>query len=410
MSLLRIHIPADWPEAGPDAVLAWSRLGSRGERLDGGASPTAGLPRDSQCEIVVPAELVLLTQARLPRGRKRRLPALLPYAVEDRLGVDPDSVHVAAGAQQADGQTALAVIDKTWLGTVLARLRAAGLQPAHAWPETLLPALPEAGWVAAWSGRGGFLRTGTQRGFALDAGETGQPPVALALALDAARTAPDGPAAAPARLLLRPCAGAPLPDAAVWSRALALPVEAGAEWTPLGAHVDTAGAIDLLQGAFAPATFSRRDGQALRLPLILLGLIALVHGGATLIEWGQLRHERQQLRAAMEADFRAAFPEARVVVDAPLQMRRNLTELQRAAGQTTPRDFLPLLARASQAFDETNRRGLRGLRYEAQTLTLEFAPGAADDALLARLREAGLAAESRRADDAVRIRVTGGAA
>lgn len=406
MSLLRIHIPADWPDAGPDAALAWCRLGGRGERLDGGVSPLAGLPRDPSCEIVVPAELVLLTQARLPRGRRRRLPALLPYAVEDRLGVDPDSVHVAAGAQPADGQTALAVIDKTWLGGVLERLKAAGLRPAHAWPETLLPALPEAGWAAVWSGRGGFLRTGAQSGLALDAGDAGQPPAALALALDAARAAN----AAPARLLLRPCAGVILPDAAAWGRALDLPVEAGAEWTPLGAHVGTAGAIDLLQGAFAPAAFSRRDGRALRLPLILLGLIALAHGGATLIEWGQLRHERQQLRAAMEADFRAAFPEAKVVVDAPLQMRRNLAELQRAAGQATPRDFLPLLARAAGAFDDANRRGLRGLRYEAQTLTLEFAPGAADDALLARLREAGLAADLRRADDAVRIQVTGDAA
>lgn len=406
MSLLRIHIPTDWPDAGPDAALAWCRLGGRGERLDGGVSPLAGLPRDPSCEIVVPAELVLLTQARLPRGRRRQLPALLPYAVEDRLGVDPDSVHVAAGAQQADGQTALAVIDKTWLGGVLERLKAAGLRPAHAWPETLLPALPEASWAAVWSGRGGFLRTGVQSGLALDAGEAEQPPAALALALDAARAAN----AAPVRLLLRPCAGAILPDAAAWERALDLPVEVGAEWTPLGAHVGAADAIDLLQGAFAPTAFSRRDGRALRLPLILLGLIALAHGGATLLEWGQLRHERQQLRAVMEADFRTAFPEAKVVVDAPLQMRRNLAELQRAAGQATPRDFLPLLARAAGVFDDANRRGLRGLRYEAQTLTLEFAPGAADDALLARLREAGLAADLRRADDAVRIQVTGDAA
>ncbi len=403
MSLLRIHIPVDWPDAGLDAPLAWCRLGSRGERLDAGVAPLAALPHDPQCEIVVPAELVLLTQARLPRGRRRQLPTLLPYAVEDRLVADPDSVHVAAGMQQDDGQTALAVIDKAWLGAVLSRLGGAGLQPRHAWPETLLPALPEAGWVAVWTGRGGFLRTGGQAGFALDAGEDDAPPAALVLALDAARTA----SSAPARLLLRPAGGSRLPDVAAWSRALALPVEAGAEWAPLGAHVATAGAIDLLQGPFASATFSRRDSQALRLPLILLGLLALVHAGATLIEWGQLRHERQHLRAAMERDFRAAFPEARVVVDAPLQMHRNLLALQRAAGQPTPGDFLPLLARAVQVCDDANRRGLRSLRYEAQTLTLEFAPGTADDALLARLRETGLAAELRRADDAVRIQVTG---
>lgn len=403
MSLLRIHIPADWLEAGPDTELAWCRLGSGGERLDGGVAPLSSLPHAPLCEIIVPAELVLLTQASLPCGRKRQLPALLSYAVEDKLGVDPDSAHVAVGAQQDDGQTALAVIDKIWFGGVLARLGAAGLHPVHAWPETLLPALPETGWVAVWTGRSGFLRTGAQTGLALDAGETERPPAALSLSLDAARVT----AQAPTRLLLRPCTGVPLPDRAAWGRSLDLPVEAGAEWSPLGAHVGNEGAIDLMQGAFAPAMLTPRNWQVLRLPMILLGLIAFVHGGATLIEWGQLRHERQQLRAAMEQDFRAAFPEARVVVDAPLQMRRNLAELRRAAGQATPRDFLPLLACAAQAFDAANRRGLRGLHYEAQTLTLEFAPGTADEALLQRLRDAGLTAELRRADDAVRVRVTG---
>lgn len=404
MSVLRIHIPPDWLETGPETALAWCRLGRRGERLDGGSAPLAALPRDLQCEIVLPAELVLLTQARLPRGRKRQLPTLLPYAVEDRLVADPDSVHVAAGVQLEDGQTALAVVDKAWLGEVLRRLDAAGQHPVHAWPETLLPALPEAGWTLVWSGRGGFLRTGAQSGLALDAGEAGQPPAVLSLAVDAARAG----AQPPTRLLLRPHAEGSPPDTSAWSRVLGLTVDIGDVWQPAGVVVRGDAAIDLLQGAYAPARLTQRNWQTLRLPLILLGLIAFAHGGAGLVEWGLLHHEKRQLRAAMERDFRAAFPEARVVVDAPLQMRRKLDEMERGAGRMTPRDFLPLLARAAQTFDETNRRGLRSLRYEAQGLTLEFASGAADDALLARLRDAGLAAELQRADGAVRVLVTEG--
>jgi general secretion pathway protein L len=389
MSLLRIHLPSAWPDADPATPLPWCRLGgARGELTDAGNAALAELPPADTCELVIPAELVLLTRARLPRGSKQKMRQLLPFAIEDRLVAEPDTVHVAAGSHLADGQTALAVIDKAWLAQSLARLDAAGLRPRSAWPETLLAALPADGWTMVWDGRSGFLRSGTQTGMSLDGGSSAQPPAALLLSVAEARAA----AALPQRLLLRLRESAPPPDVEAWSQALGVAVEVGEAWSPLQHPDAPSGGIDLLQGAFAPSTPARQWWPSLRLPLLLAGLIVLLQLGATTVEWLQLTREKQRLQASMETSFRAAFPDARVVIDAPLQMQRNLAELRGTAGQPSPLDFLPLLARAATALDADSRSGLRAIQYEGSQIKLEVAlrDRAAAEALIGRLVGAGL--------------------
>lgn len=409
MSLLRIHIPSFWPDAEPAAAVPWCLLGARGERLASGSSTVGSLPAADACELIIPAESVLLTRAALPPGSRQKMRQMLPYAIEDKLVAEPDAVHVAAGSILADGQTALAVIDKGWLTRVLARLNEVRLHPRHAWSEIMLPELPADGWVMVWDGRGGFLRSGPQSGMSLDGGSAVEPPTALALTVAQAREA----AELPRRLLLRLREAVPPPDIEAWSRALGMTVEVGMEWAPLH-HPDTPSGIDLLQGSFASSTLARDWWPGLRLPLILVGLILALQIGATTAEWLLLSREKQHLQAAMEKSFRDAFPDARVVVDAPLQMERNLAELRGAAGQLSPLDFLPLLARTATALDADSRGNLRSVHYEASQLSLEVAlpDRAAADALITRLMNAGLASRLQNISDAApqplaRIVITG---
>lgn len=407
MSLLRIHLSSSWPDLDPAAPLPWCRIGARGEALESGVAAAAAMPRADACELVVPAELILLTRAHLPRGSKPKLRQLLAYAIEDQLGGDPDAVHVAMGPALADGRTTLAAIDKAWLDRVVARLAGAGLRPRSAWPEVLLPALPADGWAVVWDGHGGFLRSGPQAGMAFDGGSAAEPPAALVLSVTEARAA----GSAPTRVRLRLPDETPAPDVQAWGEALGLDVETGEPWAPL-AHPEAAtGGINLLQGAFAPAGAAREWWPAMRVPLILAGLIVAVHAGATTVEWWRMKHETRQLRAAMERSFREAFPDARVVVDAPLQMQRNLAELRQTAGQVTPFDFVPLLARTAAALDDDSRNRLRAVQYGSSQLTLELdlPDHAAADALVERLAAAGLNGQLQEGGTALaRIVVTGG--
>lgn len=408
MSLLRIHLSPSWPDAEPDAALAWCRIGARGEALDAGSAAVSALPPADACELVIPADLVLLTRARLPRGSKQKLLQLLPFAIEDKLGAEPDSVHVAAGPTHVDGQTALAAIDKHWLARALARLTDAGLRPRSAWPEVLLLPLPADGWAAVWNGRGGFLRSGAAAGMSLEGGSDTEPPVALALSVAEARAA----GTLPGRLVLRLAEHAAPPDTEAWSRALGITVEIGAPWAPFERPEVASGGINLLQGALAPASPARTWWPALRLPLILAGLLVALHLGGTTGEWLLLKREKQALQATMEQRFRDAFPDARVIVDAPLQMQRNLAELRGAAGQATPLDFVPLLSKAAAALDADTRSRLRAVEYTSGRLSLVFAlpDRAAADALVTRLNAAGLACELQEAAPLARVVITGSAA
>lgn len=391
MNLLRIHLPPSWPDVEPDAALPWCSLGARGEPLAAGHATLANLPRTEVCELVLPAETVLLTRARLPHGSRQKMRQLLAYAIEDQLMTEPDAVHVAAGPTLADGQTTLAVVDKAWLTRVLARFIEAGLRPRSAWPETLLPILPADGWVMVWDGRGGFLRSSEQAGMSLDGGSFTQPPAALVLSVAEARTA-DMP---PHHLLLRLRGDTSPPDVEAWSQVLGVMVEIGIGWTPL-THPDVIrGGIDLLQGSFAPAGATRDWWPRLRLPLILAGLIVLLQIGATTVEWWQLNREKHQLQSTMEKRFRETFPDARVVVDAPLQMQRKLAELRGPTGQMSPSDFLPLLSRTAAALDVDSRGSLRAIRYEASQLSLDVAVDdqSAAEQLVKHLVAAGLSAQ-----------------
>jgi general secretion pathway protein L len=388
MSLLRIHLPPDWLDTDAAAPLPWCRIGTRGERIDAGRAPLAGLPAADACELVIPSALVLLTAAVLPRGSRHKLRQLLPYAIEDRLGGDPETVHVAAGHAAGDGRTALAALDRDWLARVLARLRERGLRPRSAWPETLLPPLPAGGWVMVWTGHGGFLRTAAQGGLHLDGDGTEMPPPALRLSVAQAQAAGNPPQ----RLEVRLEEGAAAPAWEAWRDVLGIPVAAGAPWAPLQQPEIAAGAINLLQGAFAASDLRRTGWPNLRLPLGLAALIVLLQAGATTAEWALLSREKRDLQATMERSFREAFPDARVVVDAPLQMQRNLAELRRAGGETSPSDFVPLLARAAAALDADTRGRLREIHFAADQLRLglELQDRTAADALLQRLTAAGL--------------------
>jgi general secretion pathway protein L len=98
------------------------------------------------------------------------------------------------------------------------------------------------------------------------------------------------------------------------------------------------------------------------------------------------------LQADMAASFRQAFPEARVVVDAPLQMRRNLADLRHAAGQPDSSDFLPLLAKVAPIISGVAQ--IQSMQYEHGMLKLELRlhSGSLAD-LRPRLLSTGLNAE-----------------
>jgi general secretion pathway protein L len=378
LSLLQIYIPEHFaadaaplmpasPVAPAHGVCSWVLRDKAGAVMRRGEGPLSAMPKADSVQVVVPASMVLLAQVKVPTRNRRKMFQLLPYIVEEKLMYDPDSIHVAAGPQLPGGETVVAVIDKAWMKRVIGVLQGAGLPPWRMWPETLMPAVPLGTWTVAWNGREGFVRTGMVSGQSLDGGSAGSPPLGLLLA--AKEAAEKG--SAPRKINLLLAEGSDQPDLESWASRLGVEVAVSGAWDWSAAAYGMDKGVNLLQGEFTPARFEPDSRQRLRIPLILAGIIIMLQLGGGLADWLMLSYEKHQLDAGMQKAFRQAFPEAKVVVDAPLQMQRNLAELRHARGLSDPEDFLPMLAKVAPVLSQPEPVSIQSIQYENGSLKIE---------------------------------------
>ena len=337
---LRVFLPAD--ERPDPQAFAWKLFDARHRMLREGVGLESA-PRAGEVEAVLPAERVLFARLKLPRVNAATIRELLPYAVEDRLLADPAQIHAVAGATNARGETLVAVVDRAWLRTMLEALAGARLAPCRAWCESALLAGGRGDWHVVWGATRALLVDDEAVGAAFDPAPA--PPLALRLALDEAAARGERPHSV--RMHTR--GGEALPDLAQWSEATGVAFSPGARWEEVALAQPAHGAIDLLQGEFAPP--ARRRLAVPRAAVALAAAIALLQVGFTVADSLRLGRERARLDARAEAIFREAFPEARVVVDPRLQMERNLAELRRSRGLAAGDAFLVELTRLARAQD-----------------------------------------------------------
>lgn len=378
MSILQIFVP----ESGLGESCDWALHEAGAIRI--GTSACTAVPQADQIQLVIAASRVLLTHIHLPAVSQGKLREMLAFAVEDKLLAEPDKIHVVAAARALGGETAVAIIDKAWFRQQISLLQRHGIRPDQALAETLLPPLETNAWSMVWNGQGGFVRTGPSAGFVVDGGDDLAPPMGLQLALDEARTTQTNPS----RILLYHTEGA---NAPAWPNNLNLDLEPRGTWTWQGAETGAAAKLNLLQGEFAPPNKGQAWFKHLRPAMMLLGLILAVQLLATLTDWARMRHEQKQLQSEMIATFKQSFPAASAIVDPALQMRRNLSELQRAHGVQVSTDLLPLLAVSAPVIRLAK---IQTLQYAQDKLQLELLvrDAAEIDALREQLRTIPLSA------------------
>ncbi|BBJ00431.1 type II secretion system protein L [Ferrigenium kumadai] len=360
MSILRIYFSGSWRDS--TSPCPWALCEENGTVLQSGNDPLAALPKGKECIAIAAPDRVLSISAKLPPGSRRRWQAALPFAAEEHTLPDPEDSHVVPGPALADGHMLIAVVDKPWLRRIVEACRTANLPLRRMVPETFLPPLAPETWTLMWDGSSGFMRTGAASGMALDTGGPHTAPLALHLSLNSARN--NSPASLPGKIEVRfpqhvPEAQRILPQ---WN--LPTILSAGPVWDWRRAPVP-ADALNLLWGDFAPrARISEWWPQLRPAALILLAALGVEAIGAN-IEWALLAHEKKTLTQDMERSFRTAFGEAGTLVNAPLQMQRNLADLRHSAGLPDDGDFLPLLDASAPTLATLPAGSVRGLHYES---------------------------------------------
>lgn len=349
MAILIITLPAQALKSATQLDYVISRDGTT---LDTQSSaPWSLLPASAraaqatQVVLVLPVERVSWHQVQLPPGaaRSTRLRAVLEGLVEDQLLDDVADLHLAL--QQplpAQGPAWLAACDKAWLLDCVREVEQAGFDISALVPELAPPVLG-----AAAPGQLYALDSpqGPQWVHSSTAGLTRWPLQAAVLA-----------------------AIKPADDVPVWAEpAVAAQAEA-LLGRPLFLQTSAQRALLASQGAWDLAQFGivasrggrsfRRMAQGLqqfssaaRWRPVRWGLwaVLLVHVlGLNLYAYQQQAAVNQE-RRAMQAAFTSTFPKVQAVVDAPVQMQREVDQLRQRSGQLAPDDAEVMLSALMQS-------------------------------------------------------------
>lgn len=360
MSTLLLHLPL--LRAGTETEYRYT-LSADGRSASGqGSARAALLPAAGrgagELVAVVPARALSWQRVQLPRGvgsQSPRLRAVLDGLLEERLLDDTAQLHFALqpGAR-AGSPVWVAICDRAWLRESLQALELAGRPVARVVPE-FAPG-PTA------SGQPELFVQGTPddaqlvvTGYGAQQGVAVLPLSGAASALGNANPDPDTDLAAPAAA---PVYAEPA-VAALAEQVLARPVQlqtaseralqaAASGWDLAQFDLASSGRTRALRkaGTLAGALLGAPQWRAARWGAALLVLAQL----AGLNAWAW--QERRAL-AAKQAGVRNAltqtFPQVQVVVDAPVQMERELALLRQAAGGMSASDLEPLMGAAAQA-------------------------------------------------------------
>lgn len=365
--LLRLNqdVTASWCAAGAPARV------TRGALADAGRT-AAG----QRVTVLVPTAAIILLAARIPTRQRQRLRQALPYALEEQLAADVETLHFAAGRGNGD-EVPCAVVDRDLLRGWLAALEETGIKAERALPDVL--ALPRAAgeWSVLAEPDGVLLRHGEHRGLACDATAL---PHLLPLLLQQQGDAPT-------RLRLYAAGADDTVRATVqtWCDAHGIelqhqPIDGNA-LALLASQPLPPDSLNLLQGEFSRREQTRQLWRPWRAAAALLLVLLLLQGGMAGARYLELSREDQRLARQIEQVYRDTFPEAQRVVNAPVQMEQKLAELRRgSSGQELHR----LLLHAAPRLRDGGV-SLRALNYNPGLLDIELS--APDLQTLDRLKQ-----------------------
>jgi general secretion pathway protein L len=383
---LDLVLPRGWPESNGPVYWRWRSRG--GTPQSGQATDLRQLPetaRRARAHVWTPAGDTVLTSATLPTRSPRKIAQALPFALEDRLLGDPETLHFAY-RPESDGSLSVAVTAHERLRHWTDALAQAGIKPVTLCPATLLVPWALDCWSLGFAEDEVLVRTGSASGFVAPLSQATPPPL-LATALQEAVRAQKTP-----EILVVFNAPAGFP-AEAWSTQLQVPVrvEKASVWER---QEEPSAPLNLLQGQF------EQKGQlssSLRpyFPAAAMLLIwVLGNIGFGLSDWWKLRQQHQDNTREMTSLLLTSFPETKTVLDPAAQMQRSIDALLARTGKRD-RDLLPMLAKTATALRADPRIRLRGLRYADHSLTLELTwpTPSTPDAIRSALEAAGLRAE-----------------
>lgn len=402
MSTLIVVLPPEAPGAATPLEYLLTQDGRTATVHDRAVASL--LPAARETLAVVPASLLSWHRVELPkgslgRGASPRLRAMLDGLLEDRVLDEPADLHFAL-PPDAKAQTPLwvAACDRAWLRAGLALLEAARRPAARIVPE-LAPGPAQIHLIGDPAAP--LLAVRGEQGISVLPAAGAAPAWALAQTPD--------PETVP--LFAEPALAQRAEELFARQTVLQSPAD---RWLQAAAS-----AWDLAQFDLTSSGHGRRWKRATRQLSALArapewraarwGLVALAAAhvaGVNAWAWKE-SSVLQSKREAVQAALTTSFPQVKVVVDAPLQMGREVALLRQSAGAYTPREFEALLGALGMALPPGQvPQAIEFTPGELRLRGLSLPPQEAD-ALNAKLRAYGVRIASE--GDRWALRPDGGA-
>lgn len=348
------------PRAGAELDYVVSRDGLAVSAHGRCAAPL--LPRADSVALVLADTDVSWHRITLPKAPAARLRAALSGVLEEALLDDADKIHLALAPQAVAGQpTWVAAVDKRWLS-----LELGALEKANVFVDRVLPASwpddPPSGHFALadeadarslvlhWSHADGVATLTLEGGLARALLPQPLPDGVRWSATPAAATAAERWLDAPV-VVLSAAERALQATRSLWDLR---------QFDLARRSKGTRAVRDALRGFRTPAWRPARYGLAALVLTQLLGL--------NLWAW-HLHSTLDAKRQAQVALLQSTFAHVRAVLDAPLQMQRELALLRAAAGEPDESDLEPLLQAAAAAWPP-DLAPVESIRFEPGRLTL----------------------------------------
>lgn len=131
------------------------------------AEGLAAIAAGKEIIVLVPAEDVLLLPTRLPKMSRARLKQALPYAIEEQLIADVETLHFAVSEREAEGDLTVAVVAHEKMQHWLALLQSWKITPHSMLPVSLALPVQAQTWHIFLADMAIF-RPGLLQGFACD--------------------------------------------------------------------------------------------------------------------------------------------------------------------------------------------------------------------------------------------------
>jgi general secretion pathway protein L len=333
------------PPGSPETDVAYALLSSAGA-ISQGCTSAALLPKADATLLVLPAQALAWHRVqlpKLPRGiSAQKMQAVLAGVLEEQLLDEPSQLHMALWhhASEEDKDSAwVAVCNKAWLQQAITQLQGAGLALASILPQ-VFPGASARLHASGSSPEQALLHYSDAQGV-------------VSLPLQHARLLPALEDDVP--ITAEPAVAAAAENA-LQQR---VSVMQAAQWAAQAAQAAQEQGIDLAQGDMVVSGGGRwlqrlRQGLSDLLaaprykPLRWGAAVLLLAHVAGLNAWAwKEKNQAQAKRAQMQQLLTQSFPQVKVVVDAPVQMQRELVQLRQAQGQLSGRDFESIYARFS---------------------------------------------------------------